>query len=105
MRVVVYPHELAIGGSQINAIDLAAAGRAAVINDLPSARTLSADLVVRCPDAPSFVRATADAMDAAPDAALAQRRRDFAGTQSWAKRADDFSQPVGLPPAPTTSSP
>ncbi|HZL05102.1 MAG TPA: glycosyltransferase family 4 protein, partial [Coriobacteriia bacterium] len=27
MRIVVYPHELAIGGSQINAIDLAAAVR------------------------------------------------------------------------------
>ena len=39
MRILVYPHDLAIGGSQINAVDLAAgaaaAGHAVVIYGRP----------------------------------------------------------------------
>lgn len=85
----------------LKTLEYLAAGRAAVVTDLPSARSLPEDLVVRCSGADSFARATVAALEAPPDADLSRRRREFAQTQSWSARAVDFARLLELPVPPT----
>ncbi len=86
----------------LKTLEYLAAGRAAVVTDLPSARSLPEDLAVRCDDPASFAAATVAALEAPPDPELAARRRAFAATQSWAARADDVARLLGLPGLPPT---
>ncbi|NMM16938.1 MAG: glycosyltransferase family 1 protein [Cellulomonas sp.] len=86
----------------LKTLEYLAAGRPAVVSDLPSARSLPAELVALCADAPAFAAAAVEAAAAAPDPELVRRRKTFAAEHSWAARADDFARLIGLPERSST---
>jgi len=81
----------------LKTLEYLAAGRPAVVSDLPAARSLPTDLVTLCPDPASFAAATVRALHAQPDPELAQRRRAYAQAHSWQATADAFADVLGLP--------
>ena len=74
----------------LKTLEYLAAGKPAVISDLPSARRIPSTLVDVSPDAESFAALTLAALRRHPEPALMQQRRDYAASQNWDARASDF---------------
>ncbi|MGV8978121.1 MAG: glycosyltransferase [Cellulomonas sp.] len=89
----------------LKTLEYLAAGRPAVVSDLPSARTLPPELVTLRSDAATFASAAVQAAAAPPDPALVHRRKAFAAQHSWAARADDFARLIGLAGTGTARQP
>lgn len=83
----------------LKTLEYLAAGRPAVVTDLPSARALPSDLVARVSGPDAFAAATVMALEAPHDPELARRRRAYAATQSWDVRAAEVLRVLGLSPA------
>ncbi len=75
----------------LKTLEYLACGRAAVATDLPATRWLSTDLVRVASEPVDFARATLTAL-ADRDPTLPERRRTFAATHSWERRAADFAR-------------
>jgi glycosyltransferase involved in cell wall biosynthesis len=87
----------------LKTLEYLAAGRAAVSTPLPAARWLAgadggADLV-QIGEADGFVEQVLRAARTPRTAELAARRRAFAATHSWRRRADELAGHLGLTPA------
>ena len=87
----------------LKTLEYLAAGRGAVVTDLPAHRWLDTDLI----DITSSPAAFADAVsrrlvDAHRPTDVADRQR-FAMAHSWAVRADQFAEAVGLERSPVTA--
>lgn len=80
----------------LKTLEYLAAGRAAIMTDLPSAYELPPDLVTVCQDAASFRDAAVAALEAPPDAATALRRRQYADTHSWTARGRQFADLLAI---------
>lgn len=80
----------------LKTLEYLAAGRPAVVTDLPAARVLPPDLVTVCAGPEEFAAATAAELEAPPDEALAGRRRAFAQQHSWAARTADIADLIGV---------
>jgi teichuronic acid biosynthesis glycosyltransferase TuaH len=74
----------------LKTMEYLAAGRPAVVSDLPSVARIPAGLVeiARTPD--EFAAKTKELLSRPPSAALARSRQDFAAQQGWAARASEF---------------
>jgi teichuronic acid biosynthesis glycosyltransferase TuaH len=73
--------------SPLKTLEYLAAGRAAVTTDLPAIRALHTDLIEVAGEPRAFAAATERALLSPPSAALVARRREFAATHSWDRRA------------------
>jgi teichuronic acid biosynthesis glycosyltransferase TuaH len=79
----------------LKVLEYLAAGRPAVVSDLPAVRTLGdAVIVARTPS--EFASAVGAAMDAPPDPGAAERRRLVAAARSWDAAADRFASAIGV---------
>jgi glycosyltransferase involved in cell wall biosynthesis len=91
----------------LKTLEYLAAGRAVVSTELPATRWLGTDLVATASTPAGFAAAVREALPGARDPRLVARRREFAGTHSWQRRAADFAAlldlPVGAPPATSDS--
>jgi len=74
----------------LKTLEYLAAGKPAVVSDLPSARRIPGRFVDVSPDAESFATLTVAALAREPDAKLAQERKNYAASQNWDARARDF---------------
>jgi teichuronic acid biosynthesis glycosyltransferase TuaH len=81
----------------LKTLEYLAAGRAVISTDLPATRWLATDLVVTARTPATFAAAVTDALPSARDPRLVARRREFAGTHSWQRRAADFAALLELP--------
>jgi len=84
------------GSFPLKTMEYLAAGRAAVVTDLPAARMLPDDLVTRCSRPAEFARATDEALTRPRDAELVARRMAYAESHSWTVRAREFADAIGL---------
>ena len=84
------------GSFPLKTLEYLAAGRAAVVSDLPSVRWLDTDLVTVAGTPEDFARATTEALQAAGSPVLARHRRCFAAEHSWDRRTRDFAQLLQL---------
>ncbi|MFE6965608.1 glycosyltransferase [Agromyces sp. NPDC057679] len=75
----------------LKTLEYLAAGRPAVVSDLPSTRKIPPGLVDIASSPAQFAELTLRALRAAPDPAAAARRAAYAQRQSWASRAADFA--------------
>jgi teichuronic acid biosynthesis glycosyltransferase TuaH len=80
----------------LKTMEYLAAGRAAVVTDLPAARMLPDDLIIRSSRPADFARVTADALQRPRDPELEERRKAYAEKHSWAVRAREFAEAIGL---------
>jgi teichuronic acid biosynthesis glycosyltransferase TuaH len=80
----------------LKTLEYLAAGRAAVVTDLPSARRIPAGLVEVCATPRDFAEKTVSLLAGAADPALAEERRAYARTQNWEARALDFVRLLGV---------
>lgn len=80
----------------LKTLEYLAAGRAVVSTDLPATRWLATDLVATARTPVTFAAAVRDALPSARDPRLVARRREFAGTHSWQRRAADFAALLDL---------
>ena len=80
----------------LKTMEYLAAGRTAVVTDLPAARMLPEELVIRASGPTDFARVTAQELLRERDPELEHRRRAYAETNSWAVRAAEFAQAIGL---------
>ena len=80
----------------LKTLEYLAAGRGAIMTDLPSAHQLPQDLVTVCQDARSFRDATVAALESPTDSAVDARRRQFAVSHSWTARGRDFADVLGI---------
>ncbi|MHB1063946.1 MAG: glycosyltransferase [Georgenia sp.] len=80
----------------LKTLEYLAAGRPAVVTDLPSSHMLPRDLVTICADAGSFAAATVRQLEAPGDEALGLRRRAYAQQHSWAARAAQIAELIGV---------
>ncbi|WP_159806026.1 glycosyltransferase [Cellulomonas citrea] len=74
----------------LKTLEYLAAGRPAVVTDLPAARTIPPDLVALCTTPTEFADATLAALHRPADPAAADRRRAYAAEHSWQVRADQL---------------
>lgn len=74
----------------LKTLEYLAAGRPAVVTDLPSAHRIPAGLVEVCATSAEFTERTLRLLQQPPDPELAGRRRAYALTQSWDARSLDF---------------
>lgn len=74
----------------LKTLEYLAAGRPAVVTDLPSAHRVPHDLIEICTGTESFVERTLEILAREPDTALSKRRKEYAQSQNWAARAHDF---------------
>jgi teichuronic acid biosynthesis glycosyltransferase TuaH len=74
----------------LKTLEYLAAGRPAVVTDLPSAHRIPAGLVEVCATPADFTAQTLRLLRQPADAEQAERRRSYALTQSWAARSLDF---------------
>ncbi len=86
----------------LKTLEYLAAGLPAVSSDLPATKWLESDLVRIANGPEEFVRAVKEAAAGTSDARLIRRRREFAETHSWRRRADDLAAAMGLNPAVPT---
>ncbi|MBD3781894.1 MAG: glycosyltransferase [Micrococcales bacterium] len=84
------------GSFPLKTLEYLAAGRAAVVSDLPAARWLASDDVHIAADPRAFADATVAALRAPVDPAAVERRQAFARSHSWAERAREFATLLGL---------
>jgi glycosyltransferase involved in cell wall biosynthesis len=78
-------------------LEYMAAGRAVVSTSLPAVRWLDTDLVTLADTPDAFAASVVRDAALAQDPALARSRREFASDHSWAKRAEQFAELLGLP--------
>lgn len=84
------------GSFPLKTLEYLAAGRAAVVSDLPSARWLKTDLISIAATPQGFADATVAALADAPSPHLVRRRQEFARGHSWDDRARQFAEVIGL---------
>ena len=75
----------------LKTLEYLAAGRPAVVSDLPASRVIPDGLVRIAADPAAFGELTVEALEAPPDPEASARRTAYARTQSWAERANDFA--------------
>ena len=92
------PSAFNLGSFPLKTLEYLAAGRAVVATDLPAVRWLSTELVAVAPDPASFADAVDRALNQPRTAELTARRRSFAAKHSWANRAADISEILGVSP-------
>ena len=80
----------------LKTLEYLAAGRAAIITDLPAAAEIPSDLVHVASDRASFQALTVSALSVEPDASLIRRRKEFAAGHSWTARGVEFAAALGL---------
>jgi teichuronic acid biosynthesis glycosyltransferase TuaH len=80
----------------LKTMEYLAAGRAAVVTDLPAARMLPEDLVIRASGPADFARVTTQELSRERDPELEGRRKAYANAHSWAVRAAEFAEAIGL---------
>ena len=80
------------GSDPLKTLEYLAAGRPAVVTDLPSSRRIPPGLVEVCATPAEFTAETLRLLAQAPDAGLAEKRRAYARSQNWEARALDFAQ-------------
>lgn len=81
----------------LKTLEYLAAGRAVVSTDLPATRWLATDLVATASTPGGFAAAVREILPSARDPRLVARRREFAGTHSWQRRAAEFAALLDLP--------
>lgn len=91
------PSAFNLGSFPLKTLEYLAAGRAVVATDLPAVRWLNTELVAVARDPESFADAVDRALGQPRTAELIARRRGFAAKHSWANRAADFSEILGVP--------
>lgn len=74
----------------LKTLEYLAAGKPAVVSDLPSTRRIPADLIDVSPNSDSFADLAGRALARGTDADLSRKRMDYARSQSWDARARDF---------------
>ena len=77
-------------------LEYLAAGRPAVATSLPALLWLDTDLVSLA-DTPEHSQRRSRNAAGPPRPGVDRRRREFASGHSWAKRAEDFAELLGLP--------
>lgn len=86
----------------LKTLEYLAGGRAVVATDLPAVRSLGTDLIEVASGPEEFADAVDRALGAPDDPALVARRQRLAAEHSWARRAAQFAEVLGLdvePPA------
>ena len=78
-------------------LEYLAAGRPVVGTSLPAMRWLDTELVTLADTPDAFAASVVRDAALARDAALVRRRREFASCHSWAKRAEQLADLLGLP--------
>jgi glycosyltransferase involved in cell wall biosynthesis len=78
-------------------LEYLAAGRPVVATSLPALRSLRTDLVTLADTPADFAASVLGSATLARDPALVRRRREFAASHSWAKRAERLAELLGLP--------
>lgn len=84
------------GSFPLKTLEYLAAGRAAIVSDLPSARWLKTDLIEIAATPRDFTAATLAALADEPSPQILRRRKDFAGQHGWDERARQFAKVIGL---------
>lgn len=82
----------------LKTLEYLAAGRAAVVSDLPSCRTLATDLVRIAVTPGDFADAVEDELQKSDTKQLRQQRQAFSQRHSWERRAQEFALAIGLAP-------
>ncbi|HEX8496755.1 MAG TPA: glycosyltransferase [Actinomycetales bacterium] len=85
------------GSFPLKTLEYLAAGRPAVITDLPSARWLDTDLVTIAGSPEEFAQAALRCAHEAPSPQLAEERRAFARRNSWDVRVRELAKVLDLP--------
>ncbi len=85
------------GSFPLKTLEYLAAGRPAVVTDLPSARWLDTDLVTIAASPEDFADAAVRLAHEAPSAELAAGRRDLARRNSWDVRVRELAKVLDLP--------
>ncbi|WEO76927.1 glycosyltransferase [Cryobacterium sp. SO2] len=88
----------------LKTLEYLAAGKPAVISDLPSTRRIPADLVDVCTNPADFAARALDVLRRPPDADLVRRRMAYAQGQGWDARALDFLSLITKARAPSAPS-
>ncbi|WP_168626104.1 MULTISPECIES: glycosyltransferase [unclassified Cryobacterium] len=79
----------------LKTLEYLAAGRPAVVSDLPSVRRIPSGLVTVATDAADFAAKTLEVIGSRPDPVVVLDRQRFAREQSWAARAEAFLALIG----------
>jgi glycosyltransferase involved in cell wall biosynthesis len=79
-------------------LECLAAGRPVVATSLPAVRWLNSDLVTLADTPEDFAAAVVREAVLSRDPVLVRRRRAFAADHSWAGRAEDFAELLGIRP-------
>jgi teichuronic acid biosynthesis glycosyltransferase TuaH len=84
----------------LKTLEYLAAGRPAVVSDLPAHRWIGTPHVVIADTPASFAASTLDLLERPPSRSEAAARRAFGAANSWAARADEVARLIGLDAAP-----
>jgi teichuronic acid biosynthesis glycosyltransferase TuaH len=84
------------GSFPMKTLECLAAGRPVVATSLPAVRWLDTDLVSLADSPADFAAAVLREAPLARDPALVRRRREFAATHSWGRRAAELAAHLGL---------
>ena len=84
----------------LKTLEYLAAGRPAVVSDLPAHRWIGSPHVTIADTPASFAASTVDLLERPPAPREAAARRAFGAANSWASRADEVARLIGLDAAP-----